>query len=114
MANGIVIPTKEAIYTSNEQFIGYYGNNKMYRRVYEFGAVSANTDSVVLNDSTAFSGATIIQLDGVGYQSDGSVVTLGNYYGASSNCALWYNNSRIFVRTASAFTKGFFTVTYTK
>lgn len=115
MANGIIIPEDLDIYSDDvETFIGYCGNKKLYRIFHEFGAVSANTDTVVLNHSTTFDGIDVISLTGVGYQSDGSDVTLGHYYDASNNSALWFNNKRIFVRTSKAYTKGYITMIYAK
>ena len=108
-----IVDNDKEIYSSDETPIGYYNNKTLYRRFILFGAVSAYTDSVVL-DGSSLSGIDIISLTGVGTQSDGSITTLGHYYGSTSNSSLWYNNARIFVRTATAFTKGYVTIIYTR
>lgn len=115
--NGAIIPVKEEIYSSTETPIGVYGNKTLYRRVINFGSVSASTDTVVLNDASLL-GVDVISLTGTGIQSDSSIVNLGHYYDSTSYSAIWFRGElgtgRIFVRNKSALSGGYVTLIYAK
>lgn len=111
--NGAIIPVDDVIYSNDSTPIGYYGNKTLYRMVVNFGAVSADTDTIILNDAS-IANSDIVSLTGTGKQSDNSIVSLGHYYGTTSYSALWINNSKVYVKSKVALTGGYFTLIYAK